>query len=61
MEQIYYHMWEEEQFSYSKFDVDIDSYKKTANNQLVVKWIGKIKRKENKWKNNRWRIYRIET
>lgn len=37
MEQIYYHMWEEEQFSYSKFDVDIDSYKKTANNQLVVK------------------------
>ena len=30
-------MWEEEQFPYSKFDVDIDSYKKTTNNQLVVK------------------------
>lgn len=30
-------MWEEEQFPNSKFDVDIDSYKKTANNQLVVK------------------------
>lgn len=37
LEQIYYHMWEEEQFPYSNFDVDIDSYKKTTSNQLVVK------------------------
>ena len=36
-EVIYYHMWEEEQFPYSKFNVDIDSYKKTTSNQFVVK------------------------
>jgi len=37
IEQVFYHMWEEEQFPYSKLSIDIDSYKKTTNNQKVVK------------------------
>ena len=37
IEQVYYHMWEEEQFPYSKLTIDIDAYKKTSNNILVVK------------------------
>lgn len=34
---IYYHMWEEELYPYSEFNVDIDAMKKTFYNEEVVK------------------------
>lgn len=34
---IYYHMWEEELYPYSEFNVDIDAMKKTFYNEGVVR------------------------
>lgn len=46
VDQVYYHMWEEEQFPYSDFVVDIDSYKRTVENERILKGL-------NKWKEMR--------
>ncbi len=48
IEQIYYHMWEEEQFPYSKFVIDINSYKRTTNNELVIKGLAEWEKMRDK-------------
>ena len=52
IDQVYYHMWEEEQMPYSEFKIDFDALKKSAYNMEVVQalneWEKMRKKRENR-------------
>ena len=59
IDQVYYHMWEEEQMPYSEFKIDFDALKKSAYNMEVVQALNEWKEMKEKRKNNKIPTYPV--